>query len=183
MAGARRYSELIVWQLADALRIETFKITSKPAFTRNLKAKNQADDAADSVCRNIAEGFGCETHREFARFLEFSRRSLQELHDALRSAELRKYVTTPECVPARALIRRLFPALNRFIAYLYRTPDHRHRQHADTGTRSRERADLRSRDRTDKRSQDRTDPRSPDRTDVRSRDRTDKRKEDRTDKR
>jgi hypothetical protein len=25
------------------------------------------NDAADSVCRNIAEGFGCETRREFAR--------------------------------------------------------------------------------------------------------------------
>jgi four helix bundle protein len=166
MNGARYYWELIIWQLADELRIEVFKLTSKPAFTHNRRAKEQTEDAADSVCRNIPEGFGCETHREFARFLEFSRRSLKELHDALRSAELRRYVTTSECAAARMLIRRLFPALNRFIDYLHRTPDHRHRNWSR---------------RTDKGSPDRTDPRSPDRTDLRKNDRTDERSPDRTD--
>ena len=80
-------------------------MTGKPAFARNLKAKTQAEDAADSVCRNIAEGFGCETHREFARFLEISRRSLNELHDALRSSELKGYCQRPaDCVPARMTV-------------------------------------------------------------------------------
>jgi four helix bundle protein len=144
MAGARRYSELIVWQIADELRIEAFKLTGKPAFARNLKAKTQAEDAADSVSRNIAEGFGCETHREFARFLEISRRSLNEWHDALRSSESKGYAAAADCAPARVLVRRLYPALNRLIAYLYRTPDHRHRL---------------SSSRTDKRSRDRTGPR------------------------
>jgi four helix bundle protein len=140
MRGARRYTELIVWQLADELRIETFKLTSRAVFARNLKARTQTEDAVDSVCRNIPEGFGCETHREFARFLEFSCRSLKELHDALHSAELKGYVTPTDCVAARSLIRRLFPALNRFIAYLDRTPNHRHRR---TGTHPRDRRDKR----------------------------------------
>jgi hypothetical protein len=29
----------------------------------------------NSVCRNVAEGFGCESHVEFARFLKISRRA------------------------------------------------------------------------------------------------------------
>jgi hypothetical protein len=56
MRGARHYSELTVWQLADELRIETLKLTSRPAFARNLKAQTQAEDAVNSICRNIAEG-------------------------------------------------------------------------------------------------------------------------------
>jgi hypothetical protein len=57
MRGARHYSELTVWKLADELRIETLKLTSRPAFARNVKAQTQAEDAVNSICRNIAEGF------------------------------------------------------------------------------------------------------------------------------
>ena len=59
MRGARHVTELDIWQIADQLRIETFKLTARPAFARDLKTKSQADDAVNSVCRNIAEGFGC----------------------------------------------------------------------------------------------------------------------------
>ena len=52
--------------------------------------KSQIEGAVNSVCRNIAEGFGCGTHAEFARFLGISRRSLNELQDALRGALLKR---------------------------------------------------------------------------------------------
>ena len=55
MRGARHYSELTVWKLADEIRIETLKLTSRPTFARNLKAQTQAEDAVNSICRNIAE--------------------------------------------------------------------------------------------------------------------------------
>lgn len=67
MAGARNFKELIVWQLADAIRVETLKLTRRPVFQRDLKLHSQTEDAVNSVCRNLAEGFGCETHGEFAR--------------------------------------------------------------------------------------------------------------------
>lgn len=145
MPAARHFSELTVWKLADELRRQTFTLTSRAAFERDLKARSQTDDAVNSVCRNIAEGFGCETHREFARFLEFSRRSLNELQDALRGAELKGYVSTADCVPARSLTRRLYPALGRFITYLRRTPDQRpHRQRPQARTdKDRDRSDKR----------------------------------------
>ena len=125
MRGARHFSELTVWQLADELRVETLKLTRRPTFARNLKAQTQAEDAANSVCRNIAEGFGCETHGQFAWFLRISRRSLNELQDAFRGAEQKGYVTSNDRAPIRSLTRRLYPALNRFIAYLDSTPDYR----------------------------------------------------------
>ena len=124
MAGARHYKELVAWQLADQLRIETFKLTRRDAFARDFKHQRQAEDAVDSVCRNIAEGFGCD-HIEFARFLEISRRSLNELLDCLDSAQLKGYVSSEEVIAIRALARREFPALSNLIAYLRRTGNRR----------------------------------------------------------
>lgn len=131
MSGARHFSELTAWKLAEELRVETLELTAKAGFASGFRAKSQAEDAVNSVCRNIAEGFGCETHPEFARFLSISRRSLNELQDILRGALLKQYVTADELVPARALSSRLYPALSRLIAYLRRTPDYR-RRHASS---------------------------------------------------
>ena len=74
------------------------------------------------MCHNIAEGFS-GSHLEFARYLAIARRSLNEVCDCIRSAELKKYVTQPEAQLVTALIRRLYPALARLIDYLRRTPD------------------------------------------------------------
>ena len=123
MPPARHFTDLIVWQLADRLRIETFRFTGRRDFQRDLKLCAQTEDAINSVCRNIAEGFGCATHPEFARFLEIARRSFNEHQDCLRGALLKGYVTRDELGPARMLVKRLAPALSRFIADLRQRPD------------------------------------------------------------
>lgn len=167
MRGARHFSELTVWQLADELRVETLTLTSRPAFARNLKAQTQAEDAVNSICRNIAEGFGCETHGQFAWFLRISRRSMNELQDAFRGAQQNGYVTSDDWTPVRALLRRLFPAMNRFIAYLDRTadyrPNHGHTKPARPPRPSPKppRTDERKNTRTDKNRRRRTDTTGP----------------------
>ena len=118
MPPARHYSDLTIWKLADQLRVQVFALTARPKFARDLKAQGQADDAINSVCRNIAEGFACESHAEFARFLEFSRRSLNEVQDAMRGAQLKGYIGATDLEEIRKLSVRLYPALSRFIAYL-----------------------------------------------------------------
>jgi four helix bundle protein len=124
MSGARHFTKLIVWQLADELRIETLRLTSRRQFERDLKLHSQTEDAINSACRNIAEGFGCKTHKEFAHFLRISRRSLNELQDTFQGALLKHHISSSDLVPARLLLRRLFPAMGSFIAYLDSTPDH-----------------------------------------------------------
>ena len=111
MSGARHFTELIVWQLGDQHRIEVFKLTSQTRLRTDLKLRSQIDDAADSVCRNIAEGFGCQSHREFARFVRIARRSLNEVQDGFRSAVVKQYFTEADLAPARRLQRRLYAAL------------------------------------------------------------------------
>jgi four helix bundle protein len=106
MAGAKHFSELISWQLADQLRVEVFKFTNRPDFVRDLKLPSQTEDAVNSICRNISEGFGCD-HAEFARFLRISRRSMNELQDAFRAAELKRDVSAGDLTASRRLMRRL----------------------------------------------------------------------------
>ena len=119
---AQRYQDLIVWQLADQIRILILALTERECYVRDLKLHSQTEDAVNSMCRNAAEGFGCR-HKEFARFLEISRRSLNELHDSLRAAQLKKYITTHDHEPIWRLSHRLYPAYARLITYLRTTPD------------------------------------------------------------
>jgi four helix bundle protein len=158
MPGARHYWELVVWKRGDQLRTEVFKLTSRPPFAKDLKARGQLDDAVNSVCRNIAEGFACDTHREFARFLTFSQRSLNEIRDAIRGAMLKEYINPDEHAAIEHLAIRLRPSLSRFMAYLRRTPDVKngsdttHRDCRSTrqpkpGTASRERSERLHRNR------------------------------------
>lgn len=101
MAVARHFTELIVWQLADQLRIEVFQLTKRGRFHADWKLRSQLDDAADSACRNIAEGFA-GTDPEFAKFLRIARRSLNEVQGQFsqRSTERIRIRRRPQ---ARAL--------------------------------------------------------------------------------
>jgi four helix bundle protein len=121
---ARHYTDLVVWQLSDALRREILQLTSRPGFAADLKLRSQTEDAAHSVCRNLAEGFPCRSHREFARFVEIAIRSLTELQDSLHAAVLKGHVAQGDLTAAQRLTRRLFPGLARLRHYL-RTSDRR----------------------------------------------------------
>ena len=134
MPVARHFQQLTVWLLADELRSEVLKVTSRPEFLRDLKLRMQTEDAIESACRNIAEGFGCDTHREFARFLEISRRSLNEVQDCFLAAQAHRFVHARDLRPSRLLLTRLFPAMSRFIAYLDSTPDWSPRNGRQPGT-------------------------------------------------
>lgn len=122
MTPTNHFSKLVVWQLADQLRAEVLKLTRVQAFARDLKLRSQTKDAAHSVCRNIAEGFG-GTHKEFARFLKIARRSLNEVQDTMHGALVSGYVQPADLAAARSLLARIYPALSRLLLYLDTTPD------------------------------------------------------------
>jgi four helix bundle protein len=122
MAGARDHTELIVWQLANELCLRVFALTACGGWARDFKLRSQTDDAASSVRRNIGEGFGRRSHPEFARFLEISRSSLNELPDCLLEAEQKGYATTAQLAEPRNLIKRSTVANARFTRYLLNTP-------------------------------------------------------------
>jgi four helix bundle protein len=118
---ARHFTQLIVWQLSDQIRSEVYELTKQHPLRADLKLRTQLDDAAESVCRNVAEGFGCG-NREFAHYLRIARRSLNEVQDELHGALLKGYVTEGDLVAARRLMRRLYPAFSSLIRHLDRHP-------------------------------------------------------------
>jgi four helix bundle protein len=92
LAGmARRVEELTVWQLADELRCKVHDRRSQGSCVRDFKFRNQLRDAASSVTRNIAEGFGRYGHKEFANLLGIARTSAFEPSDILRDGVSRRH--------------------------------------------------------------------------------------------
>lgn len=92
-----------------------------PKLSRDLELCDQLRRAARSATGNIAEGFSCTTHREFARYLDIAGRSLREVEDRLSEATDSELLTASEADPALNLVKRTSVAVARLTAYLRRT--------------------------------------------------------------
>jgi len=103
---ATRYEQLEAWQIADELRREIITLTSTGLVAKDFDFRNEIRDAASSVARNIAEGFGRFRPKEFARFLEYSVASLMETRDLLTEGIQRKYFAPTDIERARSLCQR-----------------------------------------------------------------------------
>ena len=123
--GARHYKELVCWQLAHELKCEVY------AFTAKMPAKEDRDFCQDirasarSGSSNIAEGFGRETHRDFAHFLTIARASLIETDNHLQDALDCGYISEAEHLRLSNLATGALAATTGLQSYLLRTPDRR----------------------------------------------------------
>src|SRR5512140_1783472 len=94
--GVSRYQDLHAWQMGRQLADRLICLASVGPLHRELQLKRQLLAAAQSVCANIAEGFGRYTPGEFARFLRISRGSAMELQEHIHEAQLRGFITPTE---------------------------------------------------------------------------------------
>ena len=120
--GARTFREVIAWQLARELRRALRPFVKKAEDLHDYKLKDQLRDAARSVTANIAEGFPC-SHVEYARFLQISSRSLEEIEDRIIEMIDNEILTAQEAKPALHLKMRTSRAVAAFRNYLLSTPD------------------------------------------------------------
>lgn len=120
VSGARSHRNLVVWQLAEALQVETLKLTNRPRWARDFSLRAEAEKTASQIIRNIPEGFRRRSHPDFARFLQYSYSSIGELRALFDESQKKDYVTAAQLQPARDLCYRLERALLRFIDYLKR---------------------------------------------------------------
>jgi four helix bundle protein len=93
MALIKKFEDILAWQEARKLVNRIYQVTGKGAFARDFGLRDQIQRAAVSVMANIAEGFDCESHAEFARFLGFARRSAVEVQSLLYAALDIGYIT------------------------------------------------------------------------------------------
>lgn len=80
----RGYKKLRVWQDAVDLYVLINKVCSKIAM-HNLKTSSNLIDAANSISRNIAEGYGRRSKKEYLNFLNYSLGSCAECHSGYYS--------------------------------------------------------------------------------------------------
>lgn len=106
MAGARHFRDLDCWQLANELKLEIYRFVEATNTKKDLRFRDQIKDAAASAPRNIAEGFGRRTHREFAHYLDIARGSLMECQNHLQDAVDRGYLAKDHFEKMNSLAQR-----------------------------------------------------------------------------
>jgi four helix bundle protein len=105
--GARRYQDLIAWQMGEAFKQEVFRLVlgSRRAST-DLRYRDQLLAAAQSLTANIAEGFLRNSPAEFRRFLGIGLGSLGEAEGRLRDGIGLGYFAASDCQEAFRFGRR-----------------------------------------------------------------------------
>jgi four helix bundle protein len=90
----RRFEDIRAWQEARTLTRQVYALTQAGSMAKDFGLRDQLQRAAVSVMANIAEGFDCDSHAEFARFLGFARRSAVEVQSLLYAALDAEYITS-----------------------------------------------------------------------------------------
>jgi four helix bundle protein len=90
----RDYHQLDLWQRAMAYAVQIYEFTAQLPEGERYNLTVQLRKAATSVPLNIAEGSGCRTDAEFARFVGYAYRSLKEVVTGLELCQ-RLYKSLP----------------------------------------------------------------------------------------
>jgi four helix bundle protein len=93
-----RFEKLDIWINAIEVSDVMFDYCDKADTLRFYKFAEQLRAAAMSISNNIAEGSGSFSDKEFANFLNISRRSIFECANILHIFERRKIITSSEKV-------------------------------------------------------------------------------------
>ena len=78
-----RFEDIESWQLARQLAKDVFALVATSKLGADYALKDQMLRSAGSIMDNIAEGFDGGSNREFARFMQYSKRSCSELQSQL----------------------------------------------------------------------------------------------------
>jgi len=120
--GVRSHRDLVAWQKADIVRRRVLELTKTEAVQRDFGFRDQAERAAASACRNLAEGFCRHHHRDFARFVTIARASLGELLDSVDEARIKGYVDDKDHAVLDAQIQEAMRVAGGLLKYLRSTP-------------------------------------------------------------
>lgn len=116
--GARSFTDLHCWQLANDLKRGVYGLIDSSRARHDTKFSDQIRDAAASAPRNIAEGFGRYQPREFSQYLRIANGSLMETSDHLRDGVDRGYFSQAKIDSLLILAKRASAAVTRLIRYL-----------------------------------------------------------------
>jgi four helix bundle protein len=89
------FEDLIVWQKSHQLTLEIYRLTKSYPQDERFGLISQIRRSAVSVCANIAEG-QTKTRRDFSRFFEIARGSLEETKYHLILSRDLSYCSQPQ---------------------------------------------------------------------------------------
>jgi four helix bundle protein len=118
MAGAKRFEDLIAWQLASQFMAWAYKVSETGPMVRDPDFRNQWRAAAASVPRNLSEGFVKYGPPEFARYVNIAKGSLGELQSGMKQGLPLGYFPQDEYSEGWRLLCRAYKATNRLHKYL-----------------------------------------------------------------
>ena len=95
------HRQLDVWQRALDYAVSVYQFSADLPREERYNLSAQLRSAAASVPMNVAEGRGCSTNAEFARFLGYAYRSLKEVATGLELCQ-RLYPTLPTTQASQA---------------------------------------------------------------------------------
>jgi len=107
----RNYKNLGVWQNADDLTVQIYKITQQFPNKEMYGITSQIRRSAYSVPANIAEGAGRESNADYLRFLSMARGSLAETEYFLHLANRLDYLSESDWKRLTKLVNYTFSAL------------------------------------------------------------------------
>lgn len=116
--SAHDFTDLVAWQLADALEKFVQEMIKRPQLARDREFCDQTSEAAASGPRNIAEGHGRFAPAHFANFLRIAIGSEMETRNQIVKAWQRGAITENEKNDGVLLSRRALTAAVRLRAYL-----------------------------------------------------------------
>lgn len=88
-----RFEDLIVWQKAQDLACDIYKLFGQ---IKDYSFKDQICRASVSISSNIAEGFDKKSTKEYLRFLEVSRTSANEVKSLLYLSSRLNFISITE---------------------------------------------------------------------------------------
>lgn len=91
-----RFEQLDIWKEANKVSDVLFDYADNDDEKRLYKFAEQLRAAAMSISNNIAEGSGSFSDKDFANFLNISRRSVFECANILHIFQRRKIITSEE---------------------------------------------------------------------------------------
>jgi four helix bundle protein len=116
--GARTFTELDAWKLANELKLRVYALIRSGDAHRDFEFRDQIRNAAASAPRNIAEGFGRYAPKDFSQYLRIANGSLMETTNHLQDGVDRGYFTPEQIADAQILAKRASAATTSLIRYL-----------------------------------------------------------------
>jgi len=118
MDSAKKFEDLIIWQLAVKLRDRVYEMTEKGPVLRDQEFLDQIRESAASVPSNISEGFVRFEPHEMAPYIKTAKASLGETQNHLKHGRTRRYFSEADFTEAWRLACRAFRGTSRLHAYL-----------------------------------------------------------------